>query len=414
MCNRFIEQISTKIVEHAVTCECFKLKNLCKLNANFKFSNKDVRDVIVLGEFDGVYMMDGLSLSKFLEMYGEDLHMAICYLHEQNVSSFFALVQQYSESNQNELIPLKLHTYRNQLKKLIIEHLSCIPSTLFDTYKILIQFDDTQNIWHHKLLTDTKNYGIYSGGYEGYIIISLKLWLYIFLTQESHLTTASKILADLILDKADPRTCSIPDIGFEELIKLNKGDIQVNQDIVLNINFHTKLIENVINKISCKCDKLCKITDFKYSSFEIRRIFRDFSWTGDQEMLYHCVNIPNIESDNSFRNEFYDFAMCYFHEGDYLEFFKIIAQRIHFMRNNDTRLRDLLRNHLNCAPANILRKKIVCINMIDTLYTMPKFLNINAKVDEDTYLVVNFYRWIKDIIDYDNPTGKWFNMWENK
>ena len=376
MCNRFLDNFANEVGKRVVgvaTCSCLSLKMSCKNykkhgethKPDFQFSNPDIRNIFVNGEFDGIHGYDYTPLFRLFAYKPEFVSMAICYLHEGDVENFMTLIQplmqfDYSEANPKyaEKTRVNNKVQKALLKKIFLNHLECIPNTLFDDFLVHVGFgsyNERDELRSHFEFEGRKRFPDVEF-FQQYIIVPFKLWLYVFFSEEFPRTFFSNMLKEYQKKNTNPLDI-IPDIPFEKLFTLRSPQFRSYADVVKGaslVSFDEKLpqktqisstsststqiiIEKFVNKLIEKLNCTCTMKKSKfcpklvYTPQNIRDIFPTIDIQYRSGMWYSDVILweKYVEGEDTkqfFPLQFLDMAMCYFHEENFVEFFNIISQ----------------------------------------------------------------------------------------
>ena len=357
MCNRFIEEFSTQIVEQASTCNCFELKNNCELqDPNFEFISYSIRDIFLHGYVDW-YHHDHTPIFQFYEFRRDFVDMALCYLHEQDIFNFhelisyFCFLKQKTLLNQEEIL---------EAKKLIKSHLSCVPTKLFKKYLVHVGFGsynercDVHKVEDKTYMRNTKP------SLKQNLYMPYTRWLMDLLTYDDPRSYWDKLRKELLDDVGSEEDKYLEDYELDDTLSLQHKD-----SYNLRNDFKTKLIESVIAKYNCKCIselsdicKSCKCINFNYSSKEIRYDLNNFPIPDFIKMLYEDDCNPTLynsylykgdegNNETRFNEEFISMALCMLHEGDIISFCHILNSSLDHPVYFEI-FKEMLIPHLNC------------------------------------------------------------------
>ena len=494
MCNRFLDSFANEVGKRVATCSCLSLKMSCKNykkhgethgkthKSDFQFSNPDVRNIFVNGEFEGIHGYDYTPLFRLFDYKPEFVSMAICYLHEGDVENFMTLIQPLMQFDHSHANPKYIEKRRVNnkvqkalLKKIFLNHLECIPNTLFDDFLVHVGFgsynerDELRPLSHYenrKRFPDVEFF-------QQYIIVPFKLWLYVFFSEEFPRTFFSNMLKDYQKKDRNPLDI-IPDIPFAKLFTLRPPQFRSYADVVKGSSLISsnekqqilntvkisstptrstieKFVNKLIEKLNCTCtmkkNKFC--SKLVYTPQNIRDIFPTIDIEYRPGMWYSDVILweKYVEGEDTkqfFPLQFLDMAMCYFHEENFVEFFNIISQ---VMRKKDQEIfqkaKEMISSHVNCVSLSsaTIRKYNVNIDMSkwgrSQIYDKTKiFDRINKKDQSDyfdiertayctdyerfgcvknhRYLNISFPQWLSDITHVKNPSEKWHRIWNKR
>ena len=409
MCNRFIKECADKICGSICKCDCFALKNSCK-NVDFQFTNKNIRKIFVHAEIYDLHGYGGKIFSS-LQFTKVLVDMAICYLHEKDVENFFTLISSVIEYN---FWKTKIDAEtKSLLKSKIKNHLPCIPTNLFDHYYVHVGFGE----WNERdeLIKDRPNYRTDTRGgisHQEYMVVNLNLWLHIFIEKDKPRT----FLYNLLNSDQDLSTfLDAKYLKFENMEKVNEKKFTGN--------FTEKLANNIIENLKCKCVYL------NYTPKNVRDLFKTFNYS-DPEIIYKKTGIYNEERDKYDKIEYYDFALDYLYEKNYVDFFNIVSQlgindkiRNEIFKISYTDIKDYRVNiNMKYDSLKIYKKDQIFDNKIGKLIEYADYQSNNDNITDHNrynipyskkFLNIGYDRWLSDIILHDDPFKKWKVLLQN-
>ena len=395
MCNRFIKECADKIALANRKCDCFALKNSCK-NVDFQFTNKNIRKIFVHGEIYDLYSYGGkiFSLLQFSEVL---VDMAMCYLHEGDVENFFTLISSVTEYNCWK--PKIDSETKSLLKSKIKNHLSCIPTDLFDDYYVHVGFGEynerdelTKDM--PKYITDTRG----GKSHQEYMVVNLNLWLHTFIEQEK------------------PRTFLYNLSTFLDAKYLKFENVE-KKDKKFTGNFAEKLAKNIIDNLKCRCFYP------NYTPKNVRDLFKTFNYP-DPEIIYKKTGVYNEKRAEYDRIEYYNFALDYLYEKNYVDFFNIVSQvginekiRNEIFKISYTDVKNYRVNiNMKYDSLKIYKKDQIFDNKIRKLIEYADYQSDDDKITDHNrynvpfskhFLNIGYDRWLSDIVTYEQPFIKW-------
>jgi len=416
MCNRFIEDFSKNVALYTSKCDCFKLKNSCKYDEyDFQFTNRNIRKIFLKGE-DCVF--HGYQYTKIFELTFsvEMVDFAICYLHEKNIKNMHKLLSYMGEfrnfTNVESNIKMLM---REKLKK----HLICINTNIFNDYFVHVGFGeynerDTLYNKNENRLSKIKLDGRNSN-HQRYIFVGLNFWIWCFIREDN----PRSFIENTEISHKELLNGNFLDFKYEKIEKVKKSLLQGK-------NINEKIISNIIENVSCEC---IKYKNFEYTSKNIRDMFKNFKLNNIEDssnMLYKCQIPYNKKKSFKKISEFYDMALCYLQEKNYIDFFNIISMigvnkkiideilKISYKDIKDYRVNvNLEYHHLKIYTKNEYtdnkKKKSINLWMSDEKFTDFERFNIPFGY----FLNISFHRWLSDIITYENPMNKWEQLLKN-
>lgn len=344
MCNRFLDNFAIKVAKLVTTCDCLSLKSSCKKyhqNCNdqqdFQFSNSDIRNIFVNGELEGIHGYEYTPLFKLFDYKPEFVSMAICYLHKGNVQNFMRLISplmQFDYFGGPEYIEKRRANNKVQkalLKRIFLNHLECIPSTLFDNFLVHVGFGYYNERDELNPLSAYENHRKFANVdfFQQYIVVPLKLWLYVFFSEELPRNFFSNMLKEYQQNR-NPLDI-IPDIPFEKLYTLRPPQFRSYADVVKNSSLITssdektihinqtpslvsqkiikKFVDKLIEKLNCTCtikkSKFCKT--LVYTPQNIRDIFPTINISYGPGMWYSDVILRKNMLKDKIRHPFFHY-----------------------------------------------------------------------------------------------------------
>jgi hypothetical protein len=442
MCNRFLNKFTLQIAEKALPCSCLSIQNHCSGPIDFQISNKQIRDIFLHGYFQNFQLL------KLYNSTREFVDMAMCYLHENDLYSFFDITQLlYYEDYKVE----DINESRILLKQYFIHHLKCLPLNIFDNKYVYVGFGtyNTLDILEEEPPQNSRKYG----HYDEYITVSLKIWLYVLFSETCHRSYFYEIFKKITDENVNPLTYSL-DIPFSQLLSLSTNHEISPSKMLINtpsdknniITPKENFVETLIRNISCSCNiekhKLCKAQDksYVYSPKNIRDIIANFKTPQYGRNIDYSSVIDGRITKSTFLEEFIHVAICYFHEENFVEIFRIISAALLADYLIES-LKKYISPHINCVSKKSMSKYKININVktwkikiflikdqnIQTIFlikdqnTQTRYFMKDMELKRNKYygkrsgirLNISFTQWINDVLYNKNYKNKWTQIWKN-